>query len=142
MLRPTVVEGISISRLARLPRCQVQTTDLVEGRWPIITLGVMRGIRSARSPRSARLKNCSAREPTSDPRGNPRGDQKLIGSRRTAMLLDHLFPCGLMTTGDAGKAVNCVAAHSALAMTTLGDTSIASLEEVERVMHSGSARVV
>ena len=48
---------------------------------------------------------------------------------------------GLMTTGDALKAVNYGAAHGALAMTTPGDTSMASLKEVENLMKGGSARV-
>jgi len=38
-------------------------------------------------------------------------------------------------------AVECGAAHGALAMTTPGDTTMASLAEVERVMRGGSARV-
>ncbi|MBR6220429.1 MAG: sugar kinase, partial [Clostridia bacterium] len=48
---------------------------------------------------------------------------------------------GLMTTGDPEKAVNYGAAHGALAMTTPGDTSMASLEEVEAVVKGGGARV-
>jgi 2-dehydro-3-deoxygluconokinase len=44
----------------------------------------------------------------------------------------------------AGKpiewAVQCGVAHGALAMTTPGDTSMATLAEVERCMKSGSAR--
>ena len=48
---------------------------------------------------------------------------------------------GLMTTGDPEKAVNYGAAHGALAMTTPGDTSMASLNEVEAVMGGASARV-
>jgi 2-dehydro-3-deoxygluconokinase len=32
-------------------------------------------------------------------------------------------------------------AHGALAMTTPGDTSTASLAEVERLIHGGSARI-
>ena len=48
---------------------------------------------------------------------------------------------GLMTTGDAEKAVNYGAAHGALAMTTPGDTSMARLKEVESLMGDGSARV-
>ena len=48
---------------------------------------------------------------------------------------------GLMTTGDPEKAVNYGAAHGALAMTTPGDTTMASLKEVEKVMGGGSARV-
>ena len=49
---------------------------------------------------------------------------------------------GLVTTGDPAKAVNYGAAHGALAMTTPGDTSMATLAEVEKLMRGGSARVV
>ncbi len=52
------------------------------------------------------------------------------------------FIYGLMTTGDAGKAVEYGAAHGALAMTTPGDTTMANLGEVEKVMGGGGARVV
>jgi len=48
---------------------------------------------------------------------------------------------GLMTTGDPQKAVEYGAAHGALAMTTPGDTSMATLKEVEKLMAGGSARV-
>ncbi|MEW6156105.1 MAG: sugar kinase [Verrucomicrobiota bacterium] len=48
---------------------------------------------------------------------------------------------GLMTTGDAQKAVDYGAAHGALAMTTPGDTSMASKDEVEKLMKGGGARV-
>jgi 2-dehydro-3-deoxygluconokinase len=48
---------------------------------------------------------------------------------------------GLMEKGDAGLAVEYGAAHGALAMTTPGDTSMASLAEVEHLMKGGSARV-
>ena len=48
---------------------------------------------------------------------------------------------GLMTTGDPQKAVDYGAAHGALAMTTPGDTSMASKAEVEKLMKGGSARV-
>jgi 2-dehydro-3-deoxygluconokinase len=48
---------------------------------------------------------------------------------------------GFMATGDPLKAVNYGAAHGALAMTTPGDTSMASLKEVEGLMNGGSARV-
>ena len=45
----------------------------------------------------------------------------------------------------AGKsiewALRCGVAHGALAMTTAGDTSMATLSEVERVMQGGSARI-
>jgi 2-dehydro-3-deoxygluconokinase len=49
---------------------------------------------------------------------------------------------GLMTTGDPQTAVNYGAAHGALAMTTPGDTSMATVTEVEKIMAGGSARVV
>ncbi len=48
---------------------------------------------------------------------------------------------GFLTTGDAATAVNYGAAHGALAMTTPGDTSMATKEEVEKLMKGGSARV-
>ncbi len=49
---------------------------------------------------------------------------------------------GFMKAGDPQKAVDYGAAHGALAMTTPGDTSMASLKEVEKVMGGGGARVV
>ena len=49
---------------------------------------------------------------------------------------------GLLTTGDAQQAVNYGAAHGALAMTTPGDTSMATFAEVKKLMGGGSARVV
>jgi len=53
------------------------------------------------------------------------------------------FIYGLMTFGgDAQKAVDAGAAHGALAMTTPGDTSMATLGEVEKIVSGGSARVV
>ncbi|HUP60660.1 MAG TPA: sugar kinase [Thermoanaerobaculia bacterium] len=48
---------------------------------------------------------------------------------------------GYLTGRGAGYAVNCGAAHGALAMTTPGDTSMATLADVERVMKGGTARV-
>ena len=48
---------------------------------------------------------------------------------------------GLMTARGLQWAVECGAAHGALAMTTPGDTSTATLAEVERVMKGGTARV-
>lgn len=51
------------------------------------------------------------------------------------------FIYGLMSTGDPQKAVDYGAAHGALAMTTPGDTSMASKNEVEKLMKGGSARV-
>lgn len=46
-----------------------------------------------------------------------------------------------MTTGDPQKAVDYAAAHGALAMTTPGDTSMASKEEVEKLIKCSGARV-
>jgi len=49
---------------------------------------------------------------------------------------------GLLAERGPQWAVECGAAHGALAMTTPGDTSMATLVEVERVMQGGTARVV
>ncbi len=48
---------------------------------------------------------------------------------------------GLLEGKTAQEAVDYGAAHGALAMTTPGDTTMANLAEVERVMQGGSARV-
>ncbi len=48
---------------------------------------------------------------------------------------------GFLTGGDPGRAVNFGAAHGALAMTTPGDTSMATLKEVEKLVGGGGARV-
>ena len=48
---------------------------------------------------------------------------------------------GFLTTGDPQEAVEYGAAHGALAMTTPGDTSMATLNEVEKIKGGGSARV-
>lgn len=47
----------------------------------------------------------------------------------------------LMEGKEPGEAVNYGAAHGALAMTTPGDTTTASLQEVQKAMGGGSARV-
>jgi 2-dehydro-3-deoxygluconokinase len=49
---------------------------------------------------------------------------------------------GFLATNDPQKAVDYGAAHGALAMTTPGDTSMATRKEVEKTMGGGSARVV
>ena len=48
---------------------------------------------------------------------------------------------GFLENKSPREAVNIGAAHGALAMTTPGDTTTASLKEVERVMKGGTARV-
>jgi len=48
---------------------------------------------------------------------------------------------GFLKFNDPQKAVEYGAAHGALAMTTPGDTSMASLKEVEALVKGGSARV-
>lgn len=48
---------------------------------------------------------------------------------------------GLMEGRDGETAVNYGAAHGALAMTTPGDTTMARLSEVEKIMKGGGARV-
>jgi 2-dehydro-3-deoxygluconokinase len=49
---------------------------------------------------------------------------------------------GLLTGRDPQEAVELGAAHGALAMTTPGDTSMATLAEVERLVRGGTARIV
>ncbi len=51
------------------------------------------------------------------------------------------FIYGMMAFGDAAKAVEYGAAHGALAMTTPGDTSMATKAEVEKLVGGGGARV-
>ena len=48
---------------------------------------------------------------------------------------------GLMEFGDAAKAVNYGAAHGAFAMTTPGDTSMATKADIEKMVAGASARV-
>lgn len=48
---------------------------------------------------------------------------------------------GMLSGKDAEWAVQCGVAHGALAMTTPGDTSMATLSEVEAVMRGSSARI-
>jgi 2-dehydro-3-deoxygluconokinase len=48
---------------------------------------------------------------------------------------------GLIAFGDPQRAVEYGAAHGALAMTTPGDTSMATLAEVEKLVQGGGARV-
>ncbi len=48
---------------------------------------------------------------------------------------------GLMTGESIEFAVNCGAAHAALAMTTPGDTSMATIDEVKKLMKGAAARV-
>jgi 2-dehydro-3-deoxygluconokinase len=71
-------------------------------------------------------------------------------SREDLEILDRVgggdsFASGLIYGLLAGKgpqwAVDCGAAHGALAMTTPGDTTMVTLAEVERAMKGGSARV-
>ena len=49
---------------------------------------------------------------------------------------------GFLSGNDPQKAVDYGAAHGALAMTTPGDTSMATCKEVEKIMTGGGARVV
>jgi 2-dehydro-3-deoxygluconokinase len=48
---------------------------------------------------------------------------------------------GLLQGNDVGAALAYGVAHGALAMTTPGDTSMATLDEVERVIEGGGARI-
>jgi 2-dehydro-3-deoxygluconokinase len=78
------------------------------------------------------------------------GDEIVLVPQREVEILDRVgggdsFASGLIYGILAGKpmtwAVQCGVAHGALAMTTPGDTSMATLQEVERVMAGGSARI-
>jgi 2-dehydro-3-deoxygluconokinase len=48
---------------------------------------------------------------------------------------------GLLSGKDISWALECGAVHGALAMTTPGDTSMVSLQEILQVMQSGTARI-
>jgi 2-dehydro-3-deoxygluconokinase len=78
------------------------------------------------------------------------GDEIVLVPQREVEILDRVgggdsFASGLIYGMLSGKtpqwAVECGVAHGALAMTTAGDTSMATLSEVERVMKGGSARI-
>jgi 2-dehydro-3-deoxygluconokinase len=49
---------------------------------------------------------------------------------------------GFLTGADPARAVEYGAAHGALAMTTPGDTSMATLAEVEALVQGKGARVI
>jgi 2-dehydro-3-deoxygluconokinase len=51
------------------------------------------------------------------------------------------FICGMLEERGLDWALRCGVAHGALAMSTPGDTSMASRAEVERLMKGGSARI-
>ncbi|MGB6192827.1 MAG: sugar kinase [Terracidiphilus sp.] len=77
-------------------------------------------------------------------------DQSVHVPQREIDILDRVgggdsFASGLIYGLLAGKpidwAVRCGVAHGALAMTTAGDTSMATLAEVERAMKGDSARI-
>ena len=77
-------------------------------------------------------------------------DQIVHVAQREVEILDRVgggdsFASGLIYGLLAGKpidwAVRCGVAHGALAMTTAGDTSMATRAEVERTMQGGSARI-
>ena len=73
------------------------------------------------------------------------GDHGVDGISAATAYADHLdygtLVYGFMKFNDPQKAVDYGAAHGALAMTTPGDTSMASLKEVEALVKGGSARV-
>ncbi len=52
------------------------------------------------------------------------------------------FFYGLMQNDDLDQALACGVAHGALAMTTPGDTSMATIADVQRFMAGGAARVL
>ncbi|MGC2620723.1 MAG: sugar kinase, partial [Acidobacteriaceae bacterium] len=76
--------------------------------------------------------------------------EAVVVPQREVEILDRVgggdsFASGLIYGILAGKpllwALECGVAHGALAMTTAGDTSMATLADVERVMKGGSARI-
>ena len=76
--------------------------------------------------------------------------KSFVVEQRPLEILDRVgggdsFASGLIYGFLAGKdplwAVQCGVAHGALAMTTPGDTSMATLSEVEAVMRGGAARI-
>ena len=78
------------------------------------------------------------------------GDEIALVPQREVEILDRVgggdsFASGLIYGLLAGKpvawALECGVAHGALAMTTAGDTSTATLAEVVRVMQGGPARI-
>jgi 2-dehydro-3-deoxygluconokinase len=77
-------------------------------------------------------------------------DESVVGPRlRTLEIFDRVGGSfasgviyGLLSGFDAEKALAYGVAHGALAMTTPGDTSMATLAEVERVVAGGAARVI
>jgi 2-dehydro-3-deoxygluconokinase len=78
------------------------------------------------------------------------GDKIVHVPQREIDILDRVgggdsFASGLIYGMLAGKgiewAMKCGVAHGALAMTTPGDTSMATLAEVERIIKGGSARI-
>lgn len=78
------------------------------------------------------------------------GDEIVHVPQREVEILDRVgggdsFASGLIYGLIMGKplewAVRCGVAHGALAMTTPGDTSMATFKEVERVMQGASARI-
>jgi 2-dehydro-3-deoxygluconokinase len=79
-------------------------------------------------------------------------DESVVGPRlRTLEIFDRVgggdsfasgVIYGLLSGFDAEKALAYGVAHGALAMTTPGDTSMATLAEVERVVAGGAARVI
>jgi 2-dehydro-3-deoxygluconokinase len=79
------------------------------------------------------------------------GDFFQATTRENLEILDRVgggdsFASGLIYGFLSGKgpqwAVECGAAHGALAMTTPGDTSMATLDEVLQVMKGAGARIV
>ena len=88
--------------------------------------------------------------PLSTTGGRSPGPQRLATHRPGLEILDRVgggdsfasgLIYGLLEFGDLGMAVEYGAAHGALAMTTPGDTSMASRDEVEALVRGRGARV-
>lgn len=101
------------------------------------TATTMRGVKSATINDWGAMAWCEGKFYTATPRPNLEIMDRVGGGDSFASG----FIYGLMELGDPQMAVEYGAAHGALAMTTPGDTTMASLAEVKKLVGGGGARV-
>lgn len=101
------------------------------------TATTMRGVKSATVNDWGAMAWCNGKFYTSTHRPNLEIMDRVGGGDSFASG----FIYGLMELGDPQLAVEYGAAHGALAMTTPGDTTMASLSEVKKLVGGGGARV-
>jgi 2-dehydro-3-deoxygluconokinase len=101
------------------------------------TATTMRGVKSATVNDWGAMAWCGGKFHTSTHRPNLEIMDRVGGGDSFASG----FIYGLMELGDPQLAVEYGAAHGALAMTTPGDTTIASLSEVKKIVAGSGARV-